>query len=108
MTPYWFALVAAIASEVVATTAMKLSDGMTRAGPATVMFIFYTAAGILIGIAMKRIDLSVAYGMWSGLGLILTTLIAWRLFNEDISPARIFCLGLIGLGSIGLYSLQSA
>lgn len=107
MTFYWLALIAAILCEVIATTSMKLSDGMTRIAPASLMLFFYILAGILLAVAMKRIDLSIAYGIWAGIGLVGTTLIGRILFDEPFSLAKAGCVVLIGIGAIGLYTLQT-
>lgn len=107
MNTYWFALLAAILCEIVATTSMKLSYGLTRPVPAMTMFIFYILAGVFLAIAMKRIDLSIAYGIWGGIGLVGTTILGRILFDEPLSLAKAGCIALIGIGAVGLYSLQS-
>lgn len=107
MVYYWLALIGAVLCEIIATTSMKLSDGMTRIIPATTMMVFYTLAGILIAVAMKRIDLSIAYAIWAGIGLIGTTLIGRMLFDEPLTLFKAGCILLIGIGVIGLYSHQT-
>jgi small multidrug resistance pump len=98
----WLFLLLAILSEVLGTIAMKLSDGFTQTLPSFMVFIFYTVSVILLIFAVKEIDLSVAYAIWSALGtaLIVTAGILW--FQESIGLLKIASLGLIIIGMIGL------
>lgn len=103
---YWILLFAAILSEVIATTCMKLSVGFTRWLPSTMMFVFYSASGIFITFAIKRIELSITYAIWAGLGVVLTTFIGIMLFNETVTTVKMISTMMIICGVLGLYLSQ--
>ena len=103
---YWLLLLAAILSEVMATTSMKLSAGFTKAIPSATMMVGYMCSGIFITLAIKRIELSIAYAVWAGLGVVLTSIIGIWFFRETIMPVKLGSIGLICLGVVGLYLSQ--
>ena len=103
---YWLLLVAAIVCEVVATTSMKLSEGFTKTLPSVTMVVGYLASAVLITIAIKRIELSIAYAIWAGLGVLLTTLIGVYFFRETLTPMKVFSALMIMAGVMGLYLSQ--
>lgn len=98
----WFLLVAAILLEVAGTTAMKLSYGFTRLLPSILLFTFYALSFAALTIALKRIEVSTAYAIWSGLGTVLIALIGIWFFNESVSPLKVASIALVILGVIGL------
>jgi small multidrug resistance pump len=68
----WLLLAVAIASEVLATTALKLSDGMTRGGWTAVVVIGYIASFVLLARALKmNLPVGISYAVWAGIGLII-------------------------------------
>lgn len=107
MRSYWIALAGAIVAEVIATTSMKASNGMTKLLPSALVIIGYLTAGYLLAYAMKRLDLSVAYAIWSGLGLVMTAAIGAALFGESLSPAKLLFTALILVGVVGLSLTKS-
>jgi len=66
----WLILIAAIILEVAGTTAMKLSDGFTRPLPSVLLVVFYLFSLAALTLALKRIDVSVAYAIWAGVGTV--------------------------------------
>lgn len=98
----WFLLVAAILLEVAGTTAMKLSYGFTRLLPSILLFTFYALSFAALTIALKRIEVSTAYAIWSGLGTVLIALIGIWFFNESVSPLKLASIALVIIGVIGL------
>ena len=97
---------AAIVCEVVATTSMKLSEGFTKTLPSITMVVGYLASAVLITIAIKRIELSIAYAIWAGLGVLLTTLIGVYFFRETMTPMKVVSALMIMAGVMGLYLSQ--
>ncbi len=95
-------LTVAIVLEVGGTTCMKLSEGFSKLWPSVMVFVLYGLSLGLLTLALKRIDLSVAYAIWSGMGTALIALIGVMWFKEPVTALRIACLGLIILGVIGL------
>lgn len=106
MQNFWLALLGAIIVEVVATLCLKLSDGMTKPLPSMVMLLGYGVAFYLLAYAVREIELSIAYAIWAGLGILLTSLAGVVLFGESLSWAKAFSTGLIIAGVIGLFYSQ--
>jgi len=98
----WIILIFAILTEVVGTTAMKLSQGFTKLVPSLAMGAFYIISFVLLTLALKKIDVSVAYAIWSGIGTALIAVIGYMWFKESMNAVKIISLGLIILGVIGL------
>jgi small multidrug resistance pump len=99
---YWLALAGAIVLEVAGTTSMKLSAGFTRTLPSIMLFVFYGLSFTLMAIAVKKIDMSVSYAIWSGVGTALIALIGIGWFKESWSLLRAVSIGLIIVGVLGL------
>ncbi len=80
----WITLGIAIVSEVLGSIFLKLSEGMSRPLPTVATFIFYALAFFLLSIALKEIPLGVAYALWSGLGIVFTTLLGMVEFKQNL------------------------
>ena len=98
----WLYLTVAIVLEVCGTTCMKLSDGFSRLTPSVLIFIFYGLSFVAFTFALKRIDVSFAYAVWAGLGLLLISAVGILWFKEPASGLRIVSMGLIIIGVVGL------
>jgi small multidrug resistance pump len=99
---YWLCLAGAILLEIAGTTSMKLSHGFTRTLPSILLFVFYGLSFALMTVAVKRIDMSVSYAIWSGVGTALITLIGVMWFRESLTPVQIGSIVLIIAGVVGL------
>jgi small multidrug resistance pump len=99
---HWLCLAGAIVLEVAGTTSMKLSQGFTRPLPSVLLFVFYAASFALMTIAVKRIDMSVSYAIWSGVGTALIALIGFGWFREPLTTLKVASMLLIVIGVIGL------
>ena len=98
----WLYLVLAIVLEVSGTTSMKLSQGFTKILPSALMFLFYGLSLSALTLALKKIDVSVAYAVWSGLGTALIASVGVLWFREPLNALEIISLLLIIMGVIGL------
>jgi small multidrug resistance pump len=98
----WMLLLVAIAFEVAGTTTMKLSRGFTRLIPTILMFAFYGCGLTLMNLVIRRMDLSLVYAVWSGLGTAAIALIGILWFHEPATALRIVSIVFIILGVIGL------
>jgi len=98
----WFLLGASILFEISGTVFLKLSDGMSRLGPALGVLVCYLASFWLFAIAVRRIDLAVGYAIWSALGTAGIALISVSHFAESMTWIKVASLGLIVLGVVGL------
>jgi small multidrug resistance pump len=99
---YWIYLIIAILTEVAGTTALKLSQGLTKIIPAIAMVIFYIVSFIFLAFALKKIEVGTAYAIWSGIGTALIALIGFLWFQESLDALKVVSLGLIILGVVGL------
>jgi small multidrug resistance pump len=99
---HWFYLTCAILLEVAGTTSMKLSYGFTKIVPSVLIFVFYAASFVVLTLALKKIDVSITYAIWSGVGTALITVIGIAYFREPSTILKIASIGLIIIGVIGL------
>ncbi len=98
----WLYLFLAICLEVSGTTCMKLSLGFSKAVPSLLLFVFYGLSVVFLTLAVKRLDISVAYAVWSGLGTGLMALIGLVWFEEPMTVSKSIAIGLIILGVVGV------
>jgi small multidrug resistance pump len=98
----WLLLSAAILLEVAGITAMKLSRGFTEPLPSLAVAVFYILSAGAVILALKRLDLSVTYAIWSGVGTALAALIGVVYFREPLTALKIASLALVVLGVAGL------
>ena len=99
--PYFW-LILAILLEVTAITCMKLSAGFTRVLPAVLMFVFYGGCFACLTLCIKRLDVSVAYAIWSGLGTAAIASIGILWFKEPLTALRLVGLILVLAGVAAL------
>ena len=98
----WVYLVCAIIMEVIGTTNMKLSEGFTKTLPSILMFVFYGFSFAFLTLALKKIDLSLSYAIWSGVGTALIAAIGVLYFKEPVTAIKIGSIALIVIGVVGL------
>jgi small multidrug resistance pump len=98
----WFLLILAILAEVIGTTSMKFSQGFSKLLPSVMIFVFYGLSLTLVTLALKKIDVSVAYAIWSGLGTAIIAAIGIVWFKESVSLMKMFSILLIIAGVVGL------
>jgi small multidrug resistance pump len=82
---------------------MKLSQGFTRVLPSILIFVFYSLSFVCFTFALRRIDLSFAYAIWAGIGVLLIGAIGIFYFREPVSALKIASMLLIAIGVAGLY-----
>jgi multidrug transporter EmrE-like cation transporter len=98
----WLQLLLAIVAEVVATSALKASDGFTRLWPAVIVVVGYSVSFYCLSLVLKTIPVGITYAVWSGLGIVLITLAAWWLYDQTIDTAGLVGMGLILAGVVVL------
>lgn len=99
----WLYLVVAILFEVVGTSAMKMSDGMTRLGPAAAVVVCYGIAFVLLAQALRSIEVGIAYAIWSAAGTAAIAAIGVFVFGESLTVAKVVGILLIVAGVISLH-----
>ena len=98
----WMFLCLAILFEVAGTVSMKLSAGFTKLLPSVLLMFFYGGSLFFLTLTLKSIDVSVAYAVWSGMGIVLITVVGFLYFQENISVMKLISIGLIIAGVVSL------
>ncbi len=81
---------------------LKYSHGFTRLTPSVITLVAMAASVFLLAYAMKTLPAGTAYAVWTGIGAVGTAILGIALLGESASLARVFSLGLILAGIIGL------
>lgn len=102
MSPSWTCLFIAIVAEVIATSALKASEGFSRPVPAAVTVVGYALAFYLLALALKTIPVGVAYAVWSGVGIVAIAVIGYFFFGQALDAAAVAGIGLILAGVLVL------
>ncbi len=98
----WIYLLLAILFEVTGTTSMKLADGFRNPLPSVVVFACYGISISFLTLAVRNIDISVAYAIWCAIGMGLIALIGIFWFDESVTAWKLISLGIIVAGVISL------
>lgn len=98
----WFYLSLAIGFEVLGTINMKLSEGFTKLTPTICLFVFYITSFAFLTLTLKKLDVSIAYAVWSGVGVMLITIIGFLFFGERMSVTKVTAIFLIVIGVVML------
>lgn len=102
-------LTLAIAGEIIGTNLLKASDGFTSLVPAVASLISYGLCFYFMALTLKTVNLNVTYAIWSGVGIVITTLIAVFYWKEPVNFASILGIRLIliGVAILDLYGPSS-
>jgi small multidrug resistance pump len=92
----------AILAEVVATSALKASDGFTRLIPSFLVVVGYGTAFTCLSLTLKTLPLGVAYAIWSGVGTALVAVIGWLYYKQQLDLPAILGIALIISGAVVL------
>ena len=94
----WLLLLIAIIGEVIATTALKASEGFSRPLPSVVVVVGYGVAFYFLSMTLKTIPVGIAYALWSGVGIVLISLLGWIVFKQSLDAPAVIGMGLIVAG----------
>ncbi len=99
-------LIAAIVAEVTATTALAKSESFSKILPSLVVVAGYGAAFYCLSIVVRVMPTGIVYAIWSGLGIVLITLVAWVWLKQPLDWPAVLGLALItaGVMVINLFS----
>ncbi|MFJ1301132.1 DMT family transporter [Pseudomonadota bacterium AL_CKDN230030165-1A_HGKHYDSX7] len=102
----WVYLGVAIVAEIIATSALKSSEGFTRLWPSLLTVAGYGVAFYFLSLTLREIPVGVAYAIWSGVGIVLISLVGLVLFRQTLDAAAIVGMALIvaGVVVINLFS----
>ncbi|WNC88351.1 SMR family transporter [Paraburkholderia sp. FT54] len=100
----------AIVAEVIATSAMRASEGFSRLWPSAVVVLGYGVAFYCLSLTLKSIPVGIVYAIWSGAGIVLITLVAVLLYGQVPDVPAIIGLGLIiaGVAVLNIFSKMQA
>ncbi|MDA8828013.1 DMT family transporter [Luminiphilus sp. nBUS_16] len=104
---YWY-LAIAIVAEVLATSALKESQGFSKLLPTLLVMAGYGASFYFLSLVLQTIPIGVAYALWAGLGIVLITIVGAVVFGQKMDLAAILGIALIISGVVVLRVFSSA
>ncbi len=100
MSTPWLLLLLAIAAEVVGTSCLKLSEGLSRPWPTLVVLAAYGTAMLLLARVVQTLPLGLSYALWSGIGIVAITLVGVLAYRQLPSGGELLGIGLIAAGVV--------
>jgi small multidrug resistance pump len=106
MSPGQIYLALAIVTEVIATSALRATDGFTRFWPSVLTLAGYAISIYLLALTVRTMPVGIVYAVWSGSGIVLIAAIAWLYFRQEIDAPGLIGIGLIlaGVLVVNLFS----
>ena len=95
---HWIYLAIAIVAEVIGTSALKASDGFTKLYPSLVVAVSYGISFYCLSLTLRTVPVGIAYAIWSGVGVVLVSLIGWLVFNQKLDLPALLGITLIAAG----------
>jgi small multidrug resistance pump len=102
----WISLGLAIGAEVVATSALKASKGMTKPWPALVVVVGYALSFWLLSRALRHVQLSVAYAVWSAVGTAAIAAVGIVYYDEPLTALKLLGLAAV-IGGVVLLTVRT-
>src|SRR5262245_54692557 len=96
----WIYLLLAISFEVLGTTFLKLGQGLTKIHYFMLAMVGYVCCFLFLSLSLKKIDLSVAYAIWAGLGIAVISIIGIVVYREEITLVKLLSLIFIVIGIV--------
>jgi small multidrug resistance pump len=98
----WIYLSAAITTEVIGTVFLRFTDGFTRPAPSAVVIVTYVASLWLTALALKGLEISLAYAVWAGVGTAAIAVIGMAAMGETVNGLKLASIALVIGGVVGL------
>jgi small multidrug resistance pump len=98
----WIYLSAAIATEVVGTVFLRSTDGFTKPLPSVVVIVTYMLSLWLTALALKGLEISLAYAVWAGVGTAAIAIIGMSAMGETVNALKLASIALVIGGVVGL------
>jgi len=98
----WAYLSAAITTEVVGTLFLRVTDGFTRPAPSAIVIVTYVASLWLTALALKGLEISLAYAVWAGVGTAAIAVIGMAAMGETVNALKLASIALVIAGVVGL------
>lgn len=102
----WIYLLIAGVFEITWAITMKMSNGFSVLIPSIITIVGYLASAVFLSMALKGLPIGTAYAIWTGMGIVGTTILGVLLFNEKLSVPQVICVVLIIIGIVGLKLLS--
>ncbi|MFE3291041.1 DMT family transporter [Rhodococcus sp. NPDC059234] len=102
MTTAWLFLVVAIGAEVLGTSLLPRTDGFRRTGPTVAVLGLYGVALYCLSLALRALDVGVAYAVWAGVGTAAIAAIGMLILHEPRSASKVLGIGLVVAGVVAL------
>jgi small multidrug resistance pump len=96
----WLYLGIAIIAEIFATSALKGSEGFTRLAPSIVTVFGYLISFYFLSLTLREIPVGIAYAIWSGVGIVLISIVGAVLFTQHLDTPALIGIGLIIAGVV--------
>ena len=95
---HWIFLFLAVTAEVIGTSALKASEGFSKLWPSITVAIAFACAFYFLSLTLKVIPVGVAYAVWSGMGIVLISLIGRFFFGQHLDTPALIGIGFIVVG----------
>ena len=96
----WPLLMLAITAEVLGTSCLRLSQGMTKPVPTLLVFLAYAIAMGLLSKVVMSLPLGLTYALWSGIGTVAIVLVGWLAYQQTLSVGQIIGIAMITAGVV--------
>ncbi|WP_416140804.1 DMT family transporter [Halomonas sp. HK25] len=99
-------LALAIVAEVIATSALKATEGFTRLWPSLLVVVGYVVAFYMLSLVLRTMPVGIAYAIWAGLGIVLVAVVGLVVYGQRPDLPAVIGIGLIvaGVVTIQLFS----
>ncbi len=104
----WLSLAVAIVAEVVGTSFLKASAGFTKPLPVIAVVVGYGLSFYFLSLTLETLPVGIAYAVWSGVGLVLITAVAWVAYGQTLDLPAVIGMGLILAGVLILNLFSTA
>ncbi|MFO1419178.1 MAG: SMR family transporter [Methylotetracoccus sp.] len=97
---HWLYLGIAIVGEVAATSALKSAAGFTNLWPSLMVIAGYVVAFYFLSLTLEAVPVGVSYAIWSAVGIVVVSLIAWLVHGQRLDGPAIAGMALIVVGVV--------
>ena len=97
---HWLYLSIAILAEVIATSSLKAAEGFTRLIPSLIVVCGYGTVFYFLSLTLRTMQVGTAYAIWSGVGTVIISIVAWLLYNQKLDAPSILGMALIISGVV--------
>ena len=104
----WLMLGIAIVAETIATSALKSSEGFSRLVPSAIVLAGYAVAFYFLSLTLRSIPVGIAYAVWSGVGIVLITLVGWAVYGQKMDAPALIGMAFIIAGVVIINVFSSA